>query len=210
MSLESLRLRQLKIIRKFQAICLNMSRRLQLPEALHSARSVFLSLARFWRTRERLCSSRVRYLLNIRGRLLGYGFEPRPVLATVGSAMSIGLSINGCSHSKKTVWRERTRLTSPKVWAAVTWQKGLTWFRQSNRHLAFYQELESRLRKIAINGNFLCLTCKVTHKYALLYHFIHKLFVLLKKVEKTCIFTQKLLDHLLLMTSYLVTIFNWP
>ena len=107
------------------------------------------------------------FVEHIRGRLLGYGFEPRPVVATVGSAMSIGLSINGCSHSKKTVWRERTRLTSPKVWAAVTWQKGLTWFRQSNRHLAFYQELESRLRKIAINGHFLCLTCKVTHKYAL-------------------------------------------
>ena len=78
MLLESRRLRQQKIIRKFQAICLNMSRRLQLPEALHSARSVFLSLAGFWRTRERLCSSRVRYLLNIRRRLLGYGFEPRP------------------------------------------------------------------------------------------------------------------------------------
>ena len=29
---------------------------------------------------------------------------------------------------------------------------------------------------------------------------------LLKKVEKTFIFTQKWLDHLLLMTSYLVTI----
>ena len=38
----------------------------------------------------------------------------------VGSAMSIGLSINGCSHSKKAVWPERTRLTSPKIWAAVT------------------------------------------------------------------------------------------
>ena len=133
----------------------------------HPVSSVFLSLAGFWRTWERLCSNRVRSLLNIRRRVLGYGFEPRPVLATVGSAMSIGLSINGCSHSKITVWRERTRLTSPKVWAAVTWQKGLTWFRQSNRHLAFYQELESRLRKIAINGQFLCLTCKITHKYAL-------------------------------------------
>ena len=41
-----------------------------------------------------------------------------------------------------------------------------------------------------------------------LYHFIHKLLVLLKKVEKTCIFTQKLIDHLLLMTSYLETIVN--
>ena len=64
---------------------------------------------------------------------------------------------------EKVVWRERTRLTSPKVWAAVTWQKGLTWFRQSNRHLAFYQALESRLRRIGINGHFLCLIRKVTH-----------------------------------------------
>ena len=29
---------------------------------------------------------------------------------------------------------------------------------------------------------------------------------IVKKVKKTCIFTQKWLDHLLLMTSYLVTI----
>ena len=47
---------------------------------------------------EKDCSNRVRSLLNIRGRLLGYG-----VLATVGSAMSVGLSINGCSQSKKAV-----------------------------------------------------------------------------------------------------------
>ena len=32
------------------------------------------------------------------------------------------------------------------------------------------------------------------------------LVLLLKEVEKTCIFTQKLHDHLLLMTTYLVTI----
>ena len=47
--------------------------------------------------------------------LLRCSFEPRPnsrVLATAGSVMTIGLSINGCSHSKKPVWRERTRLTS--------------------------------------------------------------------------------------------------
>ena len=30
--------------------------------------------------------------------------------------------------------------------------------------------------------------------------------LLLKEVRKTCIFTEKWLDHLLLMTSYLVTI----
>ena len=32
------------------------------------------------------------------------------------------------------------------------------------------------------------------------------LLLLLKEVEKTCIFTQKWFDHLLLMTSYVVTI----
>ena len=37
--------------------------------------------------------------------LLGYSFEPRPytnshALGTTGSVMTIGLSINGCSHSK--------------------------------------------------------------------------------------------------------------
>ena len=35
--------------------------------------------------------------------LLRYSFEPRPyrrALGTAGSVMTIGLSINGCSHSK--------------------------------------------------------------------------------------------------------------
>ena len=64
--------------------------------------------------------------------------------------------------------------------------------------------------KTARNGNFLCLTCKVTNEYLkkarTLHNFIYKLYFLFKEVEKTCIFTQKWLDHLLLMTSYLVTI----
>ena len=74
-------------------------------------------------TRERLYMNRLRSLLSRRGILLGYSFKPRPnswLLATAGSVMTIGLSINGCSHSKKPVWRERTRLTSPEVWAAAT------------------------------------------------------------------------------------------
>ena len=36
--------------------------------------------------------------------LQGYSFEPRPnssLLGMVGSVLTIGLSINGCSHSKK-------------------------------------------------------------------------------------------------------------
>ena len=36
------------------------------------------------------------------------------------SVMTIGLSINGCTHSKKTIWRERTRLTNQEVRAAAT------------------------------------------------------------------------------------------
>ena len=39
---------------------------------------------------------------------------------TAGSVGTFGLSINGCSHSKKPVWREKTRLTSTEVWAAAT------------------------------------------------------------------------------------------
>ena len=44
--------------------------------------------------------------------LLGYSFEPRPnsrVLATAGSVMPIGLSVNGCSHSKKKNKKQLTR-----------------------------------------------------------------------------------------------------
>ena len=40
-----------------------------------------------------------------------------------------------------------------------------------------------------------------------MHHFIHKLYFYCgKNLKKTCIYTQKWLDHLLLMTSYLVTI----
>ena len=72
---------------------------------------VFLSLAQFWCTWERLCMNRVRSLLSMRSMLLGYSFEPRPnsrALATGGWVMIIGLSRNGSLHSKKPVWLERT------------------------------------------------------------------------------------------------------
>ena len=55
--------------------------------------------------------------------LLGFSFESRPkgrALATAGSVMTIGLSKNRCSHSKKKkVLQEKTRLISPDVWAVV-------------------------------------------------------------------------------------------
>ena len=52
----------------FVWICLDASRYQQ---------SLF-SFSGFWRTWERLCMIQVRSLLNMRGRLLGYSFEPRP------------------------------------------------------------------------------------------------------------------------------------
>ena len=67
--------------------------------------------------------NRVRSLLSMRCMLLGDSFEPRPnnhALGTTDSVMTIGLSINGCSHSKKLVWRGKTRLSSPEVRAAAT------------------------------------------------------------------------------------------
>ena len=78
----------------------------QYPKSLisHPARRVFLSLANFWCTRERICMNRVRSLLSMRCMLLGYSFEPRPnshVLATADTVMTISLSINRGAHSKK-------------------------------------------------------------------------------------------------------------
>ena len=72
---------------------------------MHLASRAFLLFAWFWHARERLCMNRVRSLLRMRFMLLGYSFEPTPnicVLATAGSVMTFGLSINGCSHSKNT------------------------------------------------------------------------------------------------------------
>ena len=55
--------------------------------------------------------------------LLRYNLEPRLLnsraLGTVTSVMIVGLSINGCSHSKKAVWGEKTRLTSLENRAAA-------------------------------------------------------------------------------------------
>ena len=73
--------------------------------ACHPTSIAFLSLARFQPTLERLCTNRVRLLLRMRSMLLGfYSSEPRPnsrALGTVCSVMTIGLSLNRCSQSKK-------------------------------------------------------------------------------------------------------------
>jgi len=46
----------------------------------HPASRAFLSLARFWRTCERFCMNRGRSLLSMRGTLLRYSFQPRPLV----------------------------------------------------------------------------------------------------------------------------------
>ena len=60
----------------------------------------FLSLARFWLTQERPCMNRVRFETKPNSRVL---------------AMTIGLSINGCSHSEK-----KNSLTRENK---IVWQK---------------------------------------------------------------------------------------
>ena len=53
-----------------------------------------------------LCMNQVRSLLSMRCMSLGCSLEPKPnsrALATASTVMTIGLSRNGCSHSKKTV-----------------------------------------------------------------------------------------------------------
>ena len=56
--------------------------------------------------------------------------------------------------------------------------------------------------KTTRNSNFMYFTSKIKHNYTL-NEFSH---LLSKEVRKTCIFTQKWLDHLPLMMLYLVTI----
>ena len=78
--------------------------------------------------------------------------------------------------------------------------------RHLGRHLLFYKELEIRCKPREIYGSFV-LYMKNNTKISTLHDFSHKIFFYCwKKLKKTCIFTQKWLDHLLLMTSYLVTI----
>ena len=66
----------------------------------HPASRAFLLLARFWRSRKRLCMNRVRSLLNMRCMLPGYSLEPKPTMpdlaailvfhGTSGSIITIG------------------------------------------------------------------------------------------------------------------------
>ena len=85
----------------------------------HSVSRTFLSFAWFLRTLKSLYMNRSRSLLRMRCILLGYRFEPMPNSSTLGSAgsvMTISYDHLDVRNSKKTVWREKTRLTSPGVW----------------------------------------------------------------------------------------------
>ena len=53
----------------------------------HPASRAFLLLARFWRSRERLCMNRVRSLLNMRCMLPGYSLEPKPNMPDLGAIL---------------------------------------------------------------------------------------------------------------------------
>ena len=85
----------------------------------HSVSRTFLSFAWFLRTLKSLYMNRSRSLLRMRCMLLGYRLGPMPNSSTLGSAgsvMTISYDHLDVRNSKKTVWREKTRLTSPGVW----------------------------------------------------------------------------------------------
>ena len=129
----------------------------------HPSSRAFLSLSRFCLSRQRLCLNWVWSFLSMRGMLLGYSFEPSPyrrVLDTAGSAITIGLSINGCSHWNKPVWWEKTRWSSPEVWAAAT---SNAW--RNSRRIVFSPFHSRRQKKGYARRMSLTVTdCSVIHK----------------------------------------------
>ena len=92
---------------------------------LHSVSRAFLLLARFWRSRERLCMNRVRSLLSMCCMLPGYSLEPKPNMqdlaaiwvfhGTAGSIVTIGFIPKRMLALEKPVKREKTRCTGPEV-----------------------------------------------------------------------------------------------
>ena len=73
--------------------------------------------------------------------------------------MTIGLSRNGCSHSKKTVWRERTRLTSLEVgpWRPQRFDviqaepPFLLFTQEDNRRLCSWDEKKDAWERLCMN-----------------------------------------------------------
>ena len=89
----------------------------------HPGSRAFLSLVRFWRTRKSLCLNRVKSLLSLPCMflavlILGLQIAVRPWYGRLGyDQRSITKRMLAL---EKPVWREKTRLTSPEVHAAVT------------------------------------------------------------------------------------------
>ena len=76
--------------------------------ANHPASRAFLLLARFWRSRERLCMNRVRSLLNMLCMLPGYSLEPKPIMPDPTSSP-------GPSPLRFSKWRLVWRRPWPKL-----------------------------------------------------------------------------------------------
>ena len=64
--------------------------------------------------------------------------------------------------------------------------------------------IKDQVRRVRID-TFLRLTCEITHNNYFASFYPQALLLFLKDVGKTCIFTQKWLDHMLLLASYLET-----
>ena len=80
--------------------------------------AVFLSLARFWCTWERLCMNRVRSLLSMCCMLLGYSLNPGLIALNLVQRAQLWSSV--CQWKDACTWRPSLRLTSPEVRAAAT------------------------------------------------------------------------------------------
>ena len=109
----------------------------------------FLSLARFWRIRERLCMTRVRCLLSMRGMLLRYSFKSRPysrALGIAGSVETIGFINKWRLALGKPVWRETTRFACLWSFLAVEaiWS-GLELFLSPFFHFSFLYTAPAKL-----------------------------------------------------------------
>ena len=95
----------------------------------------------------------------MRGTLVGFSFEPRPNTRTptaTGSAMTIGLSINRCSHSKNQFDERKHDWLVQKSGCGDL--KGLTQFRQS---LLVFSSLKAKgrsTRRVRKNPSLSCLS----------------------------------------------------
>ena len=90
--------------------------------------------------------NRGRSLLSMRDMLLGYSFEPRPnsrALSIADSVMTIGFSIDRCSHSKKQFDARNKNVYSRSSGCGD--HKGLTRFRQS---LFLFPSIKKRMKAL--------------------------------------------------------------